>query len=1043
MRRERRLMAWFLTEISEAAAAKLADCAKSGLSRGIPKIRREKRIPDVYCRVVPTHPRPSLPTGVRCVATLASLAVTAVVAVAAVPGTALAVATHSTARAGTPRTGATTPGAIGGVVRGPDGAQLGRVCVVAVGRAGAVAGVTGPGGRYLITGLSPGDYKVGYRECGRPGRYLNEWYGSSLQPDRAARVQVAPGRPTWLRPVTLHAARAATLRAIARAAAARNGAIRPAGSRPSISGTVTNAAGRGVRGVCVTAFSHTRFSAFGEGTMTGHGGHYSFPRLSARAWTVSFANGCGGKYAPQWWKHASSAKRATPVRLHRGSHVTGIDARLVVGGAIKGTVRAGSTSGPGLAGVCVLADGTGRAAGVVQQTVSHADGSYRISGLGTGSYRLQFFSECGAKGSYLARSLKRVVAVTDGKTTAGVNTFLVPAAEISGTVTAAVSGMPLSGICVFAQPVLGGQGDVLVGIEQTGKNGGYTITGLPHGKYVVNFSGGCGNKGSYAPQYYNGQTQATAANPVTLVTGQHATGIDASMQPGATITGTVTNRANTALAGICVVATSAQDANSLAGSPDGLLFSTFPVFTDLAMTRSAGGYRLANLTPGSYAVSFSSCGAPRAPAYASKWFAPQGGNAPAWLSVRAGLVTSGIGTKLARGGTIAGVVTGATGKPVRGICPFPFALGGQPPALGDLVGSLSATGSNGGYKITGLATGNYAVGFAPCGPPPYAVSWYSGSGSIGTARKVAVTDGQTTSGINQVVRGGEAVSGTVRSGVSGSPLRLVCVAAVDSGGFVDRVAFTSKTGGYRFRHLAAGRYSLDLFPCAGPAKGLANVIQSDVRVTNAALTGVNVTLPLSGSVAGTVEGGNPAAPAVGICVEAIPQTGRGMAGVTISGPGGSYRLGNLASGRYLIRFTSVCPGGSGGFTVQWFSGQSSEAQATPVLVSAGGRHGGVGAALAANGEIAGTVQVSGTPAAGVCVIAYPASGAQVPAVAETGADGTYKIGGLDAGSYDVEFTAGCGIAAYATQWYDGVANRSATTAVAVTAGSLTPAIDAH
>jgi hypothetical protein len=482
----------------------------------------------------------------------------------------------------------------------------------------------------------------------------------------------------------------------------------------------------------------------------------------------------------------------------------------------------------------------------------------------------------------------------------------------------------------------------------------------------------------------------------------------------------------------------------LAGSPDGLLFSTFPVFTDLAMTGSTGGYRLANLTPGSYAVSFASgCGVPRAPAYASRWFAPQGGNTRAWLSVRAGLVTSDMGTKLARGGTIAGVVTGATGKPVRGICPFPFALGGQPPALGDLVGSLSATGSNGGYKITGLATGNYAVAFAPCGPQPYAVSWYSGSGSVGTARKVAVTAGQTTSGINQVVRAGEAVSGTVRSGVSGSPLRLVCVAAVDSGGFVDRVAFTTKTGGYRFRHLAAGRYSLDLFPCAGSATDLANVIQSGVRVTNAALTGVNVTLPLSGSVAGTVEGGNPAAPAVGICVEAIPQTGRGMAGVTITGPGGSYLLGNLASGRYLIRFTSVCPGGSGGFTAQWFNSQSSEAQATPVLVSAGGTHGGVSAALAANGEIAGTVQVSGTPAVGVCVIAYPASGAQVPAVAETGADGTYKIGGLDAGSYDVEFTAGCGVPAYATQWYNGAANRSAATPVAVTAGSPTAGIDAH
>src|SRR5215467_5589949 len=567
---------------------------------------------------MPGDDRPLPHALLRSVVALASVALTGAAAMTAAAGTASPAVAATGDGPGGGRAVGVARGAIGGVVRGPDGAGPGRICVVASGASGPAATVTEPGGRYLITGLAPGAYTVGYRDCSRPRRYLNEWYGGSLQPDGATRVVVTPGRPTSLSPVTLRPARAATMRALARAAALRN-AAQPAAasSRPSISGVVTNAAGKGLIGVCVTASSHTANSAFATGTATGRGGHYRLP-LSAHVWKVSFANGCGGKYAPQWWKHAKSAPKATPIRLRKGSHITGIDARLVVGGVITGTVRAGSPKGRGLRGVCVFAEGSGRAAGIFQQAVSHAGGSYRITGLGTGPYRVQFFAECGTKGSYLDRSVK--AAATDGKTTAGVNTFLVPAAEIRGTVTAAAGGTPLAGICVFALPVTGQQGNVLVALEQTGKNGGYTITGLPHGKYIVSFSGGCGNRGSYAPQYYNGQAQAAAANLVRLATGQHVTGIDARMQPGGTITGTVTDRSDTGLAGICVAATSAQDAGDVGASPEGLLLSTFPVFSDLVVTGSTGGYRLANLAPGSYEVSFTSgCGRRGATSYAAQW----------------------------------------------------------------------------------------------------------------------------------------------------------------------------------------------------------------------------------------------------------------------------------------------------------------------------------------------------------------------------------------------------------------------------------------
>ncbi len=318
---------------------------------------------------------------------------------------------------------------------------------------------------------------------------------------------------------------AGAMRAAAQAAARRTAAAggKAAASRPSISGVVRNAAGKGLPGICVTASTHTASSASADFTFSGRGGRYRFD-LGRGTWEVSFANDCGGKYAPQWWKHVGSSAKATALHLRRGRHVTGIDARLVIGGVITGTVRAGRPSGPGLGGVCVVASGKGRAAGVRQQAVSHKDGSYRIRGLGTGGYRVQFLPDCGVKGSFIGRTRTGTVAVTDGKTTRGINTFLLRAAEISGTVTAAQGGVPLAGICVFAFPVFTGQGLVVVGGGeiQTGPHGGYLIKDMRPGRYEVSFSGGCGNTDSYAPQYFNGKPSEAAANQIRLVSGQHA-----------------------------------------------------------------------------------------------------------------------------------------------------------------------------------------------------------------------------------------------------------------------------------------------------------------------------------------------------------------------------------------------------------------------------------------------------------------------------------------------------------------------------------------
>src|SRR5258708_34110737 len=67
------------------------------------------------------------------------------------------------------------------------------------------------------------------------------------------------------------------------------------------------------------------------------------------------------------------------------------------------------------------------------------------------------------------------------------------------------------------------------------------------GSYKVRFSGGCGNAGGYAPQSYRGEANIASANPIVLTAGQTTSRINAAMQPGATLTGLVTDAAGNRL----------------------------------------------------------------------------------------------------------------------------------------------------------------------------------------------------------------------------------------------------------------------------------------------------------------------------------------------------------------------------------------------------------------------------------------------------------------------------------------------------------------
>jgi hypothetical protein len=931
-------------------------------------------------------------------------------------------------------TGATPAlSAITGVVRGADGVALTGACVTASGDGRTVSVVTEAGGRYVLPGLRPGGYTVSYQDCARPARYFEQWSGGADLAANASRVLVRASAPTRLAPVTL---RLTSPAAAARTLARRS--VLTASKGATISGVVRSRSGHALANICVSALMSSGNSGEDVGDSTGRRGGYALSIGSTGKWLISFGSGCGnhGNYAPQWWRYASTPRKATRLQARPGRRFRGIDASLRPGAEISGVVRS-KRSGQPLGHVCVVAAGLGPMSSVLAEVTTRANGSYLMENLGTGRYQVQFDPFCGPAGNYLSASYPRPVAVTDGKTTTGINGHLAAGGAISGVVTSQATAAPLARICVM---VTDGSTEAYV---TTGQAGRYSFGHLRPGRYSVTFAGGCGNSGSYAPQFYDGQPNAQGATPVAVAPGQARTGIDAAMLPGATVTGRVATSAGAGLPGVCVALISSNYAGGVGQNPlaDPNLVLDLPVLPT-AVTGRGGRYHLSNLTAGRYSIEFAGgCGHGTA-RYGSQVFAPQGHGGTNWVWAGAGAVTAGVNMTLRPGGTIAGAVTGVRGRRLSGVCAVAIDPATQGPL--DLTAS-PAFSRRGVYRITGLAAGRYAVEFVPCTGQPYAEQWYRRQSSESAATPVPVRTGRLTRGINAAMTSGGTLTGRIVSARTGRPAGPICALVTGQAGRIVAGSGTTRTGRYRIIDVPPGRWSLEATPCLGPSP-LAGITDHGVRVREGATHAVaTMRLPQAGRLAGTVLAstmvGGTATAQPGICVEATPIGGDGQPSTGVTGPEGRYTLGSLAPGRYRVLFTSECLFGTAALAPQWFGGQPSAARATPVRVRAGQATLGIGARLAAVGGIAGTVSTGGRSVSGVCVGAFARGRPAPTALAITAADGRYELGGLAAGRYQVEFTAGCGDARYPTRWYQDATSRSGARPVMVTAGSVTTSID--
>jgi hypothetical protein len=1007
-------------------------------------------------------------------------------------------------------------GAITGSAQAADGQSLDGVCVSAYGPSGRTFAATRSDGRFLLSGLKPGAYRVRYSGCGDTSQYLSQWYGAT-QRSAAGSVIVSASALRPLAPVTMltlagesptadvidpasSATTAKSLR-VALGLPAYGNAARPvpavtvaATSGGRISGAVRGAAGHGLSGICVDVVSESSFA--GSFVHTGKGGRYETSRLPAGTYVVVFYADCGntGNWIAQAYDNAPFTK-PTPVRVSRGKTTSGIDATLKLGGEISGTVT--NASGAKLSGICAEPVGTStnyaaffvsgvsargtyhlrglpaarykiiytpcgaspayasiwwphaateQAArairlkqrqvlgqvnevipigGVISGTVTNSSnaplagicvyagdnfattnnaGNYKFIGLSPGSYTVQFQPGCPNNGNYLSANYPTAVNVTYGQTKSGISIQMPTGATLSGTVTSAATGKPVSGICVSLNPgptnSYEGSGAI------TGSAGTYEFDQLPTGTYYVQFNGGCGNTGSYSPQSYD---NASVEQPqqIAVTAGQATTGINAALQAGADIAGSVRSQAGRGLSGICVFAAGLQ-------------------YQSEAISKN-GRYTVANLLPGQYQVLFTpGCGNNADLAAVS--FGSQSN--PPLVSAPAG-TTSGIDAVLPAAGNVRGQILTRSGRHVAAcvaVIPSSVLTSGQPFVV---AGGLQL----GSWGETNLLPGTYLVNFNPgcLGPSQYASQWYKDKPSLAGAARVRVRAGHTLTGISSALVKGGTITGRVTAG--GKPVNGACVYGQSISDFADYgTATTNKAGRYDLTGLNSGRYELEFYPCDEGSATLAETLLPGLVTVRAphATTGVNAALPLGGDITGTVLGGSPATAQPSECAEAEEVNGL-AANAATTGANGEFTIMNLPAGEYQVDIGGC--GIVGNLAPQWYQDAPTSADATIVSVSGGKATALASVTLSTNGAVTGTVTgPSHAALAGICVTASSAL-LQQPVVAVSGASGAYTLFGLAPGNYRIEFSSGCGASGYRTQWWD--AKKSAATATTVTVAAAT------
>lgn len=327
-------------------------------------------------------------------------------------------------------------------------------------------------------------------------------------------------------------------------------------------------------------------------------GEYEIKFLPSGSYIVEFSTPDQSPgYVSEYYDGKLSESEAKPVTVGAGRTISGIDAELVeresAGSSISGVVSSMSGQQP-IAGIEVCAYDASEEEGLFGQcATTEAGGEYAISHLQSGEYIVEFSSPSASGLNYVAQyydgteSFEQATVVNVGAETVaiGIDARMHEGGRIAGHAIEASTAMPIQGmfVCAYAEQA----NSFAEACASTGQNGQYTISGLPAGEYIVEFSDPPESALDYVRQYFDEQTSATAATLVPVVVGETSSGVDARLQLGGRVSGRVTSAFVGPLANVLVCA--------LASASEAV---------DCALSNRDGEYVIAGIPAGSYVVGF-------------------------------------------------------------------------------------------------------------------------------------------------------------------------------------------------------------------------------------------------------------------------------------------------------------------------------------------------------------------------------------------------------------------------------------------------------
>ena len=285
-------------------------------------------------------------------------------------------------------------------------------------------------------------------------------------------------------------------------------------------------------------------------------------------------------------------------------------------------------------------------------------------------------------------------------------------------------------------------------------------------------------------------------------------------------------------------------------------------------TDAEGRFEIRDLPAGRYNVSVNKAG------YVMAFFGQRRPNEPGTpLDLADGQTAEKVSIQLARGAVITGRIVDDNGEPIAGTqvaaMRQQMVSGTRRMVPGGSEGSTDRTDDQGGFRLYGLAPGDYFVSATnrnnTFGPnitnqeaDGYAPTYYPGTANLGEAARVTLKAGQEmTASFSLIVARMARVSGRALTS-RGEPVarHMLTMSPADASGGMGFMsmhnAMAGADGTFQFTNIPPGRYNLNVRPMNGMPNGAEEFAVLPVTVGNDDIDNVIVTTSLGATARGVV-----------------------------------------------------------------------------------------------------------------------------------------------------------------------------------------------